>query len=671
MKATTIFEPKIELPVGAVAPDNYIQSLGLIPSDTHVVSRNRDRTTASTYGDLVWNLSAYHPEERSTVLNFAYWHDGSLTPVRDQISREARWLLFVLMWKRKGSSLSSGTLQNYLSVISNIAQFAEDFSCKIQDILSDEDLLLKFVESRCTGWSTETLGSLLPLLVKIGPEELGFNIVGDKLLQNLRARSRKYRATLKQHAPIPTRIYSSILSNLDKELTEWETLAPEFLQTLIACGKDSMLARCRGAQLKKANAIDLAVKIMPEFDEVASPNIKKYLSTHDNLMSVKGLAAAVAEVQLACKLTIQAFTGMRDDEAISLPYNCVEITVLNGKTCYIILGRTTKLNGGKIKRTRWVTNEAGYRAVLIAQKIADAICEVYADNDTARPIDYPAFVSVAYLGMSGQTKTPKDGRFLSGYLGFSGQGNFVARLEPLIEDSDLLELEQIDSHRAWRSEEKFQIGKPWHFTTHQLRRTLALYAQRSGLVSLPSLRRQLQHLTEAMSEYYARGSAYAVDFIGAQKSHFGLEWQKTQPESAFLGFVLRVVLSDVNLSGGHGNWLNQRRGLDGIVLLDREETLRRYKKGQMAWTETFVGGCTNIGSCNKPVMNFLDADCIRDGCRHQVIFLPKLERAITVQTTLINSLDAGSLEYRSEKADLDVLVGERNKILQKLNGISQ
>lgn len=673
MKTAAIFEPKIELPVGAIAPDDYIETLGLIPPDHHVVSRNRDHTVASIYGDLVWDLSAYHPEEKPTVLNFAYWKNGTQTPVRDQLCREARWLIFVLMWKRKGASLSTGTLRNYLTIIRYTAQYAEDFSCNIRDILSDENRFFDFVNTRCSGWSTETLGSLLPQLVKIGPEGLGFNIVSDKFLRNLHASGKKYRATLKQHAPIPTRIYSSILSNLDRELTQWEAISIDFLQFLVACAKNPFLARSKGVQRSKANTLGLPLEYMPEFSEAASLNIKEYLSLNKNLMDVKGMSAAVVDIQLTSKLTIQAFSGMRDDETMSLPYNCLETIVSNGKKHYIILGRTTKLNGGKIRRTRWVSNEAGYRAIQIAQQIADAIYEVLEVNvnkQTTRKIDRPLFVSVGYLGLAGGSPILKNDRFFSGSIYLYTQINLRARLQPIIEHSDLLELEQIDLHRAWRAENKYQIDKSWHFTSHQLRRTLALYAQRSGLVSLPSLRRQLQHLTEEMSAYYARGSAYAVDFIGGQKNHFGLEWQETQPESAFLGFVLKVVLSDVTLSGGYGNWLAQRRDINSVVLLNREDTLQRYKNGQMAWTETFVGGCTNIGVCNKPVMNFLDADCIRDGCRHQVILLPKLERAIAVQTALVHSLNTGSLEYRSEMADLDVLVSERDKMMLKHNGVN-
>ncbi|MDZ7921694.1 hypothetical protein [Rhodoferax sp.] len=129
-----------------------------------------------------------------------------------------------------------------------------------------------------------------------------------------------------------------------------------------------------------------------------------------------------------------------------------------------------------------------------------------------------------------------------------------------------------------------------HF--HQLRRSLALYAQRSGLVSLPSLRRQLQHITDEMSRYYAKGSSFAKNFIGDDKEHFGLEWQETHSESAALSYVLNVLLSDDILFGGHANWVEHRlKGLDGSVMIDRAATLRRFKKGELAYRETLIGGC--------------------------------------------------------------------------------
>ncbi|MBS1131993.1 MAG: hypothetical protein H6R16_2995, partial [Proteobacteria bacterium] len=55
------------------------------------------------------------------------------------------------------------------------------------------------------------------------------------------------------------------------------------------------------------------------------------------------------------------------------------------------------------------------------------------------------------------------------------------------------------------------------------------------------------------------------------------------------------------------------------------------------------------------------------GCRNMVCNLSKLERVIKAQEKMVDILDRDSLEYRTEKADLDVLVSARDKALEQRN----
>lgn len=665
----TALEPKLYLPIGAIAPDMYDNSLGQVPPDDFVVSRRRDGTVASIYGELTWDLSAYHPEGSPYTFNFAYWDSGGITPAREKISRDVRYILFLLMWVREGPPLSLGTLLNYLTVVKAMAQYAEDVSCQIRDLLAEDQRLQSFIETRCSGWATQALGSLLPSLAYLGSKQLGFDIVGDKQLQAIRRLGQKYRTTLKQHAPIPTRIYSQIITQLHQELSEWEPVAKEMLSILRTCGKYSLMERSISKKDAQAKNLEISNAHLPHLTKIASKDCVEYFAAKSRHLNLKSLSALICEIQTASKLTIQTFTGMRDDEALSLPYHCLETTIANGKTHYIVLGRTTKLNNGRVKRTRWVTNHDGYRAIKLAQQIADAIYAVYgisARKAVTRTNDHPLFVSVGYLALAGQSVKPEGNRFRSGSIFLDRMKGLRARLEPVIEETDILELEQIDPHRAWRSEEKFQVGKPWLFTSHQLRRSLALYAQRSGLVSLPSLRRQLQHITIEMSRYYGKGSAFAKDFIGDDKEHFGVEWQKTQPESAALSYLLNVLLSNDILFGGHANWMEHRlKDSNGVVLADREATLRRFKKGEIGYKETPIGGCAHIGECNQSAINWLHVDCLRENCRNLVGNLTKLERVIAAQAKMVSALDQDTIEYRTEMADLEMLVATRDAVLQQ------
>lgn len=669
-----IFEPKLDLPAGGIAPDNYfwVSEKG-VPPNSFVISRNRDGTTASVYGDLFWDLSSYHAERKPRKIIFEYWDSGEITIARESLLREIRWLMFSLIWLRKGNPLSIGSLRNYLIVLRVMAKFCEVANISLNKMLGDEKKLWQFVNSDSKEWINQSLGSLLSLYAEMDRNCLGINIVGSNFIKLLQRRGQAYRTTLKQHAPIPTNLYNLVLSKLVTELEEWRSVESELLNITYLCGKDSRMGRCVAVQ-KYQKKVGSQIEILPTFQELSSENINRYLASKGHSQTLKGVSRLICEIQMTVKLTIQAFTGMRDDEAMSLPYDCIETTTADVKTHYIINGRTTKLAGGRIKRTRWVTNVEGYHAILLAQKIAETIYSIYQvslETIFKKTNNHPLFVSTAYLGFATEKMIPENGHFAILSANISHMLELRRRLSPIIQESDVRELEQIDPHRAWRSEDMFQVGKPWAFSSHQLRRSLALYAQRSGLVSLPSLRRQLQHITIEMSRYYAKGSAYAKNFIGDDKQHFGLEWQETQAESAGLSYILNVLLSDDTLFGGHASWVEHRlKDADGKIMVDRGVTMKRFNKGELAYKETVIGGCTSTGDCNMPALNWMSVGCLQDSCRNLVGNLSKLDRVITAQTRMIEGLEQNSVEYRTEHNDLQILIHARRSAIKQKIGTS-
>ena len=664
---TPVFEARLDLPSPEAVPDSYSGSAGTSPPDNFVVSRYADGTAASVYASLSWNWTPYAAHGRSSMLNFRFWDAGEPTHRQSRLLREIHWFMFLLIWKRQGPTFSYQTLLHYLKLFRAMAKFCDGRTISVQAVLTNQDILLDFLGEATDGQTPKTLAAFLSILTALGSAEVGFRVLGSTVHGELRARALQYDRSLKQHAPLPTRIYSSNIAMLAREVSDFEAVMDRYFTLVTKCANDPVLGRCESSQYRVANRLSLEEwGNAPAFGELlVRHNLMDYFETKELQQHVKGLSRGLYEIQLAIRLMIHTFSGMRDEEVASLPYACIETLVSGGKTHYVITGKTTKLNQGKIKRTRWVTSREGYRAILLAQKIADLIFQLAPEKATGAEAGrdgWPLFVSPVYLGLAGRAsdRTGKD--FLPSKLDLSKCTRLRQQLQPLIEESDLRELEQIDPHRAWRSEAQFQIGTPWTLTSHHMRRSLALYAQRSGLVSLPSLRRQLQHITEEMSRYYARGSTFAKDFIGEDKQHFGREWQETQPVSAALSYLLNVLLSDDVLFGGHANWVDHRlRSDDGTVAVDREATLRRFKKGELSYRETSLGGCTNTENCDQIAIKWLDVDCL-GGCRNLVGRLSKLERVIVAQTRLVEALDPASLEFRTEKSDLDILIATRDNV---------
>lgn len=637
----------------ASQPDSFDISND-IPNSNFVVSRDEDEQVISYYGDMEWDFTVYNKSKaKSSKLIFSYWGDECITPQKEELVGEMKYVMFSLIWLRDKKPLSIGTLRNYLTIIREIAKFAKFRSCSLQMILEQSKLLIEFLKSfGKSGWYIETMTSLIAALKEITYPNFRLQNINNDIIKILKKHNIQYRNSLNQHSPIPTRIYSQILLNFNNYLQNWKEISGEVMNIVKSCYE--LKEKLNGKR--------------PDYDPIlvkASSQLRNYVLSNTGKFTIKEISSLLTDTQAICKLVIQSFTGMRDTEAQTLPYHCIKKITSNSEVHYFICGITSKLNNGKPKLTEWVTNRDGIIAVDIARNIADIIYYIHQDIPIEKEVstyDYPLFISTSYLGLTGKAVNSKLVKYKTGTLDSKRQ---LDKLIPKIETEDIIELEKIDPHRAWRSEEYFQIGSQWRLTTHQFRRSLALYAQRSGLVSLPSLKRQLQHITIEMTRYYAKGSPFAKNLIAEDKTHFAHEWQETQIESSYLSYLENVLMTNKPLYGGHAHWVEQiLKKNNQNQVINREETLKRFKKGEIFFRETIMGGCTKVGECNSSAINWLQVNCLKENCRHLVVSLPKLERVITAHKNMINGLDVTSLEYRTEINYLEILEDIKQKILK-------
>ena len=674
----TSYEPRVVLPPGAVAPDNYNPTQGRIPSPDFVVSRSKDGSALSVYGDSSWDVTPYDPDGNTRRINFTTWYEGKQTTLRKGISEEMRWVMHLLRYMRPGDPLSNGGLLRYLQALRFLARACEVRSISLENMLSSPALLVETIEGNSQ--YAAVIGSLLRLLNSLGSDVVGYHVTGNTTRDRLSFLHKQYKKDLQQHSPIPTRIYSLIILALTDNLNDFERAIDRLLaiyslvtsdpvigrslsrQTVI---KRGMKERCEVSSGMKATFADLLDKF----------ELRSFFANRGYAESVDGLSTAISEAQITASFQIQTFSGMRRDEVRSLPFQCIETVKRNGKHHHIIDGRTTKLSNGLVKRARWVTSESGRQAVLLSQKIAQTIYRCRGATNRQLSADNNSFWLFVAPLCARDDQSGEGLNLTHTTLHLKKYPGLRARFEPVIEERDLLELESIDPHRAWRSEAKFQVGQRWCLQSHQLRRSLALYAQRSGLVTLPTLKRQLQHITHEMTLYYARGSAFAKNFIGDEKEHFGVEWQETQPISQYLSYVANFLLSDDIHFGAHVNWVDHHlKDSDGTLLLNREETLKRFKAGQLAYKETILGGCVKIGECDTNPLDHLEVNCLANHCKNMVGRLDKLNRVIAVQMHRVKRLEAMdpmSSEFRNEKSDLELFIATRESVTKRLTLVSE
>ncbi len=642
-------------------PDPLDASWGTqLPLD-HIICREVDGTPHSVR-EFVWPWKAYTKDHGNIFLHFFYWNQKGgknvlermeVSPDREALIRELQFLMTRQIYY--GNENSSRTLESKLYTLHHLARFAESQSCRIQEVLTETSKLDAFgrslPDSHVMPWMV-----WVKFLRNLDPTtQLGFSVATAKGWKELERRERNARNKRKQHAALPTRIYGCLINNLTTELDEIEAYSPQLLAAL----RDALREHAQAKAIQRGHDFSVGPAL------IVRHGLGDYLIRRGfNIeKALNALSGAVTEIFLVCKLQIHVFSGMRHDEARTLPYHCmVTKKGLHGRRHSLIAGITTKLNKGRRQRTHWVTTDRdGFRAVRLAQQFADVIYEsldITPSKADSHKDKFPLFPTTNYLPWGQAKKLPDERMQTTDKTLSTAKESLHARLFPIIEEEDIIELEEIDPFRAWRDEPALEIGQRWPLTTHQLRRSLAVYANASGLVRLSSLRRQLQHITREMSLYYGRGSTFCKNFIAndpdGYKKHVAPEWQDGEDEAMMLAFTREVLNCKEPMFGGAGNFY-QRQKERGEVM-SREDVETRMKAGLLSYTPGPLGGCTKTGGCDKRKgLALIDISCATDGCKNLVGKHSKIIRVIQLKRAAMAHITPGSIAVEIEREELEAL----------------
>jgi len=607
-------------------------------ADDTVVTRDHASLPRSLFIDDSWNVEAYGTNLPIRNIHFRGHTSAKSDPdVATASKRQWKQTMYFLMHEAVDDIPAPQTMKRQMGILRGFAAFADERRITLYQAMSSVTTVLEYAGNDGTQTKSVRLHAILAHIHRLGVEATGVQIPLAKLHRPMLDIFND-RPESSQHPVIPTRIYQHFLASCERDLGAIESVAPHL---------ENQIARaCAGEPLNPPDElVDAAAKFGYRVD-------------------VPELSAFVTETYALCQLVIAAFTGMRASEAANLPYQCLKVVRHDGVEHYSIEGVTTKLSGGRAKRACWVTSQLAVRAVRLAQRLSGVIHQCSGDENHLRSTD-GSHLLFCRLGLySGEYEASRGPTNIDTYIDVIRERAF-----PLIEPGDVAELKLIDPHRAWEDEGQFGINQRWPFTRHQLRRTLALYAHRSGLVTLPSLKRQLQHITMEMSMYYARGSAFAKGFIEADKDHFARDWADAQGLSEYLAYAAQVLFSDERLFGGHAAWVQSKAVQESPVsVFSREQTLAMFNKGEIAYRETVLGGCTNVGPCKSSPLDWLPLKCLGSNCKSLIVVPSKLQRVINSQQRQVEKLSAfgeDSVEYRMESQTLANLLAAQENLIGK------
>ncbi|KGD34455.1 hypothetical protein [Burkholderia pseudomallei] len=627
------------------------------PSPSFVVSKDANGNVMSRMEDMNWNMTTLHSRGEATILDFNFWRVSSLTRQQELLIAECKRLLYLVFWIAD-PDMAVQTLQGYFRMLRSMAVYCHRRSSTVASLLADAKAAEVFALT--SGYTAvRQLLSIVGKLRQLDSKKTGYVCYETKLEYPIRKIRRDFLNDEKQHAPIPTRLYENLMTGLASELDQYEAIEQELLQTLRLVSSNNRIGRACSTQKKRACGSWREEDLEDEFRDIASQELCTYLSNQGCKATVSGLVSVVTQVQFVCKLTIHVFSGMRDSEGRYLPYDCYTSTVIDGTRYHLICGTTTKLENGIPKGVYWVTGPEGKRAIAIAQRICDVVStSPHCNLPAGGRAQVPLFLSAGYCYNRASAIGARPGT-----LDINSHRELLHRFGLYITNEDIAELEEIDPHRAWWCEDEFGVGKCWPLRTHQMRRSLALYATGSGLVERSTLRRQLQHITAAMSEYYSRGSEGAKDLLKPAFHHMCAVYQETSSESEALSYIRNVLLNEEPMLGPMGTWARKNVMEEGVLTFRaREEVVHGFKNGKISYRSTYLGGCSETGPCKRRSMRSL-VSCL--SCGKAGIKLSRLDSAIKEQEVLVQRTREGSVERNAEQRTLEDLVAARKRLVNK------
>lgn len=620
-----------------------------------VMSRSLDGSVISLFDDDQWFLPAFAFSIRDNpYFDFLPFRQVGRFSTENVVTCKRIFTIKMFSTKSKtGKAIRLPTMQSTMVALYHVNTFSNKRNIPIQEVFHSKVLFEKMLTDIPASYTKQLL-AVMRTLVSIDSADRGFAIDGTTL-PLLEKFARESRNDGNQHAVIPSRIlwekYKQYKECIDDYLKNKHNIHDLIERTI----QDRFFGRGNltrykyqdeFSQLSSELRVAYTKKPITFWEAVESYKLEVIAEKYDWKVT-KCATNYLSLVQYCAKCLIHLFTLMRDSEVLNLPLNCLEpIQGWNNEALYVC-GTSTKLESEKTA-AKWITTGEICEPVQVLQSIQELVASHIEDDLEVSWL----LLAASNLPFSGSSK--KEG---------VARTNLDDRLPPvIITDADIRELETIDPYRNWRDDKKFKIGQPWRITSHQFRRSIAVFAGQSGLITLPSLKRLLRHITKAMSTYYMKGCSaknYLFSDINPQLTR---ELKRAKEEADAAVFIRDVLKSAEQMYGFAGRRAMEMRKEFPWLAGTEAETNQQVKLGLTAYQETPAGGCTSPIPCDKRAHAKMDT-CIT--CKQFVGQEAKLAETIEIMEFDLAELKPGTIEYRAELQNLEDFKDFRDRVIAR------
>lgn len=554
---------------------------------------------------------------------------------------------------RNGRALRVSTLLNSNNALRAVTKCADKRDISIQELISSPDHI-DFAQELGAN-NASTLSKIIKGYLKHTKNPLRIQ-PHNQLYPALKKRQAEGAKKKKQTPVIPSRILHARYHHYNNIIHDFIEHSDRIKSLTIKLASDPFYGRDASKSSRSSRSTAYSSEIKRLRNNFAQALIEHQLVDYSKKYGIAAshnISAHLALVQHSAKCLVHIYTLVRDHEAKLLENDCIKPAEGWSSKGLYMMGISTKLTGN-VKDTAWIANELIVEPIT-ALKCLKEIIAPYIPVDTqgsecllVTPTYLPFCVS-----KPGKTVIPRVSARYEKYLP-----------SMLIEEADIIELEAIDPLADWRSNKKYKIGKPWKITSHQFRRTMAVFGAQSQVLDIPELKRLLTHLTESMSIYYQRGCSAGGYNMKLKSPELAKEFENAMNDAQWISYLHDVLYSSEKLHGGHGErvtTMSKANDPDRIIYRQTaEETMQKAKKGLISYQRTPLGGCASSKPCNERAHgNF--TNCF--GCASSVLKASNVKSVIEHAQIDLMDLDPKSFEYRMEQRnikDYEVILSHLN-----------
>lgn len=434
---------------------------------------------------------------------------------------------------------------------------------------------------------------------------IGFEIADKKTLAFLSSKAKKREIV--QHAYIPPRIWSYSVSRLNQVLDDFleiqssvekafnwlsnayehnssiKSVPSRYVSPVAKIEKNHILkmqkAIAEGRIKYNGTANDFLIdyNIMPQIEKWIKP-------TRITMCVFSGYLSFIRDVAL---FFIASFSIQRQSEVISLYSDCF-LTEKDDRfgDIFLIVGETTKTD--QDNDARWVVPKIVKKAVDIASFISKLRSRYFKEMEQKDSIPLALIGHEPWaLGAGNSTRAVKKHICYTSLL--RSYPHLFEQEETRVTESDWEIALSLTPNLGNR--EEFGVGKPWHFSAHQLRRTSGVNMFSSQKVSVDSLKWNMKHHSRVMTLYYG-------------KNHTNLRLN-SEVETALIvesyrsvsQQLVQVVKNSVEFVRPYGEDRNSNKIINLVEENDEKKLMQLIKKGSINCRRTLLGFCMKSGAC--------------------------------------------------------------------------